>query len=333
MTANALLVEAIAAVKAGQRNYARDLFLELVEVNPREQLAWTWLSGLMETRDQQIKALENAIALDKHGRKLKVGQLHYLGQQESGSEHRKFRSAMKLVESGQKEKGEALLNEIIADHNEHELAWMALSELANDPAKKVNLLEQAVRVNPNNFKAREKLTTLQHDLYQDHLRMGLLYQQQRKLTEAIEAYKSAERYASNGSFRSAARQRWELIESQQGNKAAVRPLAKNRQQLTRSVLVFPLLYLGLIAVQSQLDIAAVLPIMVVGLLASYVGGFMAFASNLSPLHPVWVSFFGKKGLMDNNKRASVRSIGILLLIVTFAMGMYYAISSAMEMIN
>lgn len=333
MSAKALLHEAIAAVKAGQRNYGRDLFLELVELDPREELAWIWLSGLMETREQQIKALENAIALDKHGKKLKVNQLHYLGQHETGSEHRKFRTAMKLVESGERDRGQAMLNEIISDHREHELAWMALSELANDPMKKASLLEQALRINPNNFKAREKLIALQHDLYQEHLRMGLLYQQQRKLAEAIEAYKAAERYASNGSFRAAARQRWELIESQQGNKAAVAPMAKNRWRLLRMVISLPLIYLVLIALQSRLDPLAISPIMCIGGLVAYAGSFMAIASGVSPLHPVWVNLFGKKGLMDSAKRASVRGAGIVLLILSFAVGLYFAVTSLMSTLN
>ena len=61
---NDLLRAGIAAAKSGQRERARDLLMRVVEQDEENVLAWLWLSGVMDSLDDQEICLENVLALD-----------------------------------------------------------------------------------------------------------------------------------------------------------------------------------------------------------------------------------------------------------------------------
>lgn len=238
MTSATLLREAIAAVKAGQRQYAQELLLELVELDPTNELAWVWLSGLLESREEQILALENSIAVSKGGPGLE-GRLQRLGKAKSGPELEHYKAAMSALDKGDRKRGKLLLEKVVATNRDHERAWTTLADLAANEEEEAIALESVVRINPNNFKARERLTKIQHLLYQRHLNHGRMLEQQGDLMLAIEAYRSAERFASTGSFREAARQRRQIAEANREKASAKGPSLR----MLFSATVPPLLYL------------------------------------------------------------------------------------------
>jgi tetratricopeptide (TPR) repeat protein len=61
---DANLRQAIQAAKAGRRAEAQQLLLQLVEVDPHQEMAWLWLSELVEEPQDKIIALENALTLN-----------------------------------------------------------------------------------------------------------------------------------------------------------------------------------------------------------------------------------------------------------------------------
>jgi tetratricopeptide (TPR) repeat protein len=61
---NIHLRQAIQAAKAGRRAEAQQLLLQLVEQDPRQEMAWLWLSELVKDPQDKIVALENALALN-----------------------------------------------------------------------------------------------------------------------------------------------------------------------------------------------------------------------------------------------------------------------------
>jgi tetratricopeptide (TPR) repeat protein len=58
------LQRAISLARAGEREQARELFLTIVAEDERNELAWLWLSSLMERLDDQIIAVENALTIN-----------------------------------------------------------------------------------------------------------------------------------------------------------------------------------------------------------------------------------------------------------------------------
>jgi tetratricopeptide (TPR) repeat protein len=58
------LYEGAVAVTEGRREDARELLLRVIEADEQNELAWLWLSGAVEDRDDQQVALENVLALN-----------------------------------------------------------------------------------------------------------------------------------------------------------------------------------------------------------------------------------------------------------------------------
>ena len=59
-----LLQQGIAYAKAGRREEARDILLQVVELDEQNESAWLWLSGVVDSDDDKAVALENVLALN-----------------------------------------------------------------------------------------------------------------------------------------------------------------------------------------------------------------------------------------------------------------------------
>ncbi len=58
------LQEAIAKAKLGHELSARDLFIDIVRDDPKNKLAWLWLIGLLDDREDLIIACESVLNID-----------------------------------------------------------------------------------------------------------------------------------------------------------------------------------------------------------------------------------------------------------------------------
>ncbi len=59
-----LLRQGISAARSGQRERARDLLMRVVEQDQENVTAWLWLSGVVDSLEEQEICLENVLALD-----------------------------------------------------------------------------------------------------------------------------------------------------------------------------------------------------------------------------------------------------------------------------
>jgi len=56
--------EGVAALRAGDKQTARDRLLKVVELEQTHEQAWLWLSACVETREEQIVCLENVLTIN-----------------------------------------------------------------------------------------------------------------------------------------------------------------------------------------------------------------------------------------------------------------------------
>ncbi len=68
-----LLQRGIALAKAGRREEARDVLLQVVEQDERNESAWLWISGVVDTDDDKAIALENVLTLNPNNEWAKRG--------------------------------------------------------------------------------------------------------------------------------------------------------------------------------------------------------------------------------------------------------------------
>ncbi len=72
MPAADLLRRGIEAAHADRKIEAREIFLQVVEVDPRNELAWMWLSGLVDDLEDQIVACENVLTINPENQKVRL---------------------------------------------------------------------------------------------------------------------------------------------------------------------------------------------------------------------------------------------------------------------
>lgn len=75
-----LLEKGIAAVKAGQKEEARQYLLQVVELDEHNEQAWLWLSGIVESAEERRICLENVLTLNPDNAHAQAG-LAWLDQQ------------------------------------------------------------------------------------------------------------------------------------------------------------------------------------------------------------------------------------------------------------
>ena len=62
--ANDLLQQGIAALRTGNKAQARQLLAHAIQEDPRNEQAWLWLSGTVESDEERVECLNRALAID-----------------------------------------------------------------------------------------------------------------------------------------------------------------------------------------------------------------------------------------------------------------------------
>src|SRR5512145_2458027 len=95
MSSAEVLQRAIQAARAGSREQARDLLIDLVETDPKNEMAWMWLSGLVDSLEDKIIACENVLTINPSNEKVRL----YLTQLQKQQEASLIDRNMALAES------------------------------------------------------------------------------------------------------------------------------------------------------------------------------------------------------------------------------------------
>src|SRR4051794_24292460 len=87
MSANvdAMVNEGVNAFKAGRKEEARALLLKATELDQYNEQAWLWLSGLMDSPDDQRTCLENVLAINPNNERARQGLSYLTGQTSAGN--------------------------------------------------------------------------------------------------------------------------------------------------------------------------------------------------------------------------------------------------------
>ncbi len=85
MTSNELLRRGVEAARVGQRTKAREILLRVVDQDPRNEMAWVWLTGLVDGLEDKIIACENVLTINPANEKVKA-YLRTLLQQKASIE-------------------------------------------------------------------------------------------------------------------------------------------------------------------------------------------------------------------------------------------------------
>ena len=134
---------AISKARAGYELGARDLFISIVEDDPNNKIAWLWLIGLLDDREDLIIACEEVLRIDpmeKHVR----NRLSRLRVERVIEEERWTKDALQevhqLLEQGEKEIALTRLRKIVQENRDAGLAWSLIAEHSPDLREQVKAL-------------------------------------------------------------------------------------------------------------------------------------------------------------------------------------------------
>lgn len=70
------LRDGIAAARAGRRDVARELLMQVIDANEKSEQAWLWLSGVVDADEDRLICLENVLTLNPDNVQAKAGVRH-----------------------------------------------------------------------------------------------------------------------------------------------------------------------------------------------------------------------------------------------------------------
>nr|HNB54287.1 hypothetical protein [Anaerolineales bacterium] len=223
--------------------------------------------------------------------------------------------AEKHLAKGQREEARKLLLPLVKTEKRNERMWLLLSEAVDDETKQIAALTNAIRLNPNNAEAQQRLKNLKH--FRDNpLELAALYEEEGKFDEAITVLHRA---TLNVSYGRAFDEIYANIERLEKRKVSGVVHIRPNYSIARLSFGPSLLFFFLMLVHNQMNLFAFTPILWLGVLLTLGGGFLLALANISSRHPFWDKLFDDPGANRSPlARLTVSLAGWLLIAVSFA---------------
>jgi len=293
-----LLRQAVQAARNGRELTARDLFRDVVRLDPNNELAWMWLSGLLDPLEDRIAACERVLSINPGNQRIRVYRDKLL-QEQNAEEQKKLSKLDEEVQQvrwhikdGKRDEALLLLQKILRENNVHKEAWLLFADLSVSINDKVRAYEAVLQVDPSNDFARENLKRYRY--YQRNpLELAAYYEEEGKLNQALELYNVLAAEASNVSeFERVYRNIVRIEDTKIENIRHIRPAFT----ILRLSVGLPLLYILEMLVQEGLNpIRHPAPDLWIGILIVIVGSFLLTVAGIRSRHVIWQKWFGDPG--------------------------------------
>lgn len=293
------LRQAIDAARAGRNREARDLLLKVVQDDPQNEAAWIWLSGLVDTLEDQIIACENALTINPGNEKVRAYLMQLQKKQEEAFRQNQLREAHELLrqanacaETGDVVGALRLAQQSTQRHYDNEDAWLLIANLTTNVHERVAAFEKAHSVDPSNSKTMLSLQQARQ-LRDDPLGVAAHYEQIGNFDEALNVYnQQAARTNDTREFDQIYRN---ILRIEAWKKEKIE-FVSPRTSILRLAFGWPLLYFLLVLVQVGLN-----PIkypafhLWLGLPVVAVGSFLLSLSEIRSRHMLWKKIFSEEG--------------------------------------
>jgi len=188
-----LLQQALRAAREKRELTARDLFLDIVEINPRNETAWLWLTGLLDDLDDCIYACEKVLELDPGNTRilpylssLREKKQKQLDEQRRAAE-RQIEQAMELAKAHRRQEALHLVRDAVQKIEPGPEAWRLIADLSTDMDERIHALEKLLALTPDDTRRREMVKRLRH-IKANPDELAAMYEERGEIDKAIEQY-------------------------------------------------------------------------------------------------------------------------------------------------
>jgi len=314
-----LLQRAIQAARAGQKVEARDLLLELVEVDPQNEMAWMWLSGLVESLEDRIIACENVLTINPANEKVRayLAELQrqhdiFLAGKNNDDAADLFTQAKAHAERNDRRTALQLATQALEKREDYEEAWLLIGRFSPDIDRRIAALEKASKLNPANPQTASALERARYSKA-NPLSNAARLEQLGKYEEALKVYEGLAAKAKNSQeFDHIYKQ---IIRIEGLRKENIRHVAPT-SSIARLTFAWPLLYLSLALMQMGLN-----PLkhptfyLLLGLPLVITGSFLLSLAEVRSHHIVWQKLFYEQGDGSPFARLVATATGWFLVLI------------------
>lgn len=314
-----ILQQAISLARAGRRVEARDLFLKVVDGDPQCEVAWIWLSGLVDTLDDKIIACENVLILNPSNDKvraylldLKRHELVFLEKKNAEEALQLLKQAKAYLEKKDKESALYLAMQAVAKDQKLEEAWLLIGDTSPDLNQQISAFEHAQSLNPKRSETAAALENARA-FRDDPLSFAVQLERAGKIDEALEMYEQlAARAKDLQKFDHIYMQIARLESLKKENIQYVAPSSS----IWRLAFTWPLLYLFLVLVQVGLHPITHPEIFLwLGLPLVFAGSLLLSISEVHSRHVIWRKIFYERGEGSKFARAITGIAGWIMVIL------------------
>jgi tetratricopeptide (TPR) repeat protein len=301
---------------------ARDLFLEIVETNPRNETAWMWLTGLLDDLDDCIYACEQVLDINPQNANVRqyLGQL--LAQKEKQREEYRLymegqvTHARELVKEKKKDEALELIRLLTKSGEVNADGWLLLAELSTDMDERLPALEKLLALAPGDAKAQKELERLRH-FKNNPLDLAEMYAEQGDIEKAIEAYGAAS--IKSKSKKEQREIYWKTVQLENLRQEKITHVS-SVISIARLTAGPPLLYFMLLLAHVGLNPFAEPAVLLwIGFFWVVLGGFLIALASIRSRSRIWSLLFKDAGSGGTPAaRFSMAFAGWVLVILPFA---------------
>jgi tetratricopeptide (TPR) repeat protein len=319
MSSLEVLQRAIQAARDGRKVEARDLLLKIVEVDAQNEVAWMWLSGLVDSLEDRIIACENVLTINPANEKIRAYLEKLQQRQKALLENKNRDDVIHLLDEA---KTHAERNDIVTairlakqaleKGDQHEEAWLLIGKLSSDLDQQIKAFEKAYQINSSNRETASTLEQLRH-LKANPISAAARLEQLGQFEEALKVYQELASKARNSKEFDHIYKQILRLEGLQNEKIRyVAPFTS----ILRLTFVWPLLYLSLALVQMGLNpFAHPSFFSCLGLPLVILGSFLLSLAEVRSDHIIWQKLFDEQGDGSQFARLVTATTGWFLIII------------------
>ncbi|HDD25451.1 MAG TPA: tetratricopeptide repeat protein [Chloroflexi bacterium] len=150
---NTWLRQGIAAARAGQQAQAREMLMQVIEIDEENLLAWLWLSGVVDSLEDQEVCLENVLTLQPDHEMARRG----LDQIRRYKATQWLREGIAAAKAGRTQEAQDLLTRAVEADETNVSAWLWLSGVTQDLDERELYLQNVLSLDPDNVAAQHGL--------------------------------------------------------------------------------------------------------------------------------------------------------------------------------
>lgn len=319
MASAEVLQRAIQAARAGRREAARDLLIDLVETDPENEMAWMWLSGLVDSLEDKIIACENVLTINPSNEKVRLYLTQLQKQQEASLIDKNIAHAESLlkqatahVDQNEIDTALSLAWQALEERENYEEAWLLIGKISPILDQQITALEKACQLNPANAEAAATLKQARH-LKANPMSAATRLEQMGKFEEALKVYNELASRTKNSKDFDHIYKQIIRIEGLQDEK--IRYVAPT-SAITRLTFGWPALYLSLVLIQGGLNPFRHFAFYLwLGLPLVVLGSFLLSLAEVRSNHAVWQKVFDEHGDGSSFARFITAATGWFLVLV------------------